>query len=234
MTETYLRDVLQLPESVHAGDFKVELTGGFTDAETATRVGEYVITDQLREAFREALSVVRSAVRDGHSHAAYLHGSFGSGKSHFLTVLRELRDLVSRGLLTQVGQQPVDALPAGHRARSVVEHVARQAEPASRPPSGTVDGAGSRTALAAVAEGAHGHEALVRDAVAYPDPKVPPQRPAGPRIPAARAARCQSENSSRSRRYSSPSVIESMSSRAKKPALSTTRSPSSSSFSSTP
>lgn len=87
MTETYLRDVLQLPESVHAGDFKVELTGGFTDAETAARVGEYVVTDQLREAFREALSVVRSAVRDGHSHAAYLHGSFGSGKSHFLTVL---------------------------------------------------------------------------------------------------------------------------------------------------
>ena len=31
--------------------------------------------------------MVRSAVRDGTSHAAYLHGSFGSGKSHFLTVL---------------------------------------------------------------------------------------------------------------------------------------------------
>ena len=51
------------------------------------RVREYVVTDQLRRAFREALSVVRSAVRDGTSHAAYLHGSFGSGKSHFLTVL---------------------------------------------------------------------------------------------------------------------------------------------------
>ena len=87
MTETYLRDVLNLPEAVHAGDFKVELTGGFTEAATVERVREYVVTDQLRRAFREALSVVRSALRDGNSHAAYLHGSFGSGKSHFLTVL---------------------------------------------------------------------------------------------------------------------------------------------------
>lgn len=87
MTETYLRDVLYLPESVHAGDFKVELTGGFTEAATAERVREYVVTHQLRKAFRAALSMVRSALRDGSSHAAYLHGSFGSGKSHFLTVL---------------------------------------------------------------------------------------------------------------------------------------------------
>ncbi len=85
MAETYLRDVIDMPESVHAGDFKVELTGGFT--ETDARVAEYVVTEQLRAAFGQALSIVRSAVRDGASHAAYLHGSFGSGKSHFLTVL---------------------------------------------------------------------------------------------------------------------------------------------------
>src|SRR5690606_37250119 len=83
--EVYLRDVLDIPESVHAGDFKVELTGGFTQVEA--RVAEYVVTDQLRQAFDKALSIVRAAVRDGTSHAAYLHGSFGSGKSHFLTVL---------------------------------------------------------------------------------------------------------------------------------------------------
>ncbi|WP_019811608.1 hypothetical protein [Saccharomonospora halophila] len=83
--EVYLRDVLDIPETVHAGDFKVELTGGFT--ETEARVAEYVVTDQLRQAFDTALRNVRAAVRDGSSHAAYLHGSFGSGKSHFLTVL---------------------------------------------------------------------------------------------------------------------------------------------------
>nr|WP_237774699.1 PglY protein [Actinosynnema sp. ALI-1.44] len=85
MSDKYLREVLDLPKSVHAGDFKVELTGGFTDVEA--RLSEYVVTDQLRGAFHDALDVVRAATRDGASHAAYLHGSFGSGKSHFLTVL---------------------------------------------------------------------------------------------------------------------------------------------------
>ncbi|KOG25166.1 MULTISPECIES: PglY protein [Streptomyces] len=83
--ELFLRDVIDIKEDVHAGDFKVELTGGFT--ETAARVAEYVVTDQLKLAFGKALGIVRAAVRGGNSHAAYLHGSFGSGKSHFLTVL---------------------------------------------------------------------------------------------------------------------------------------------------
>ncbi|KFU81956.1 hypothetical protein SAMN04489729_1464 [Amycolatopsis lurida] len=87
-TEKYLRDVIQLPESVHAGDFKVELSGGFT--ETAARLDEYVVTDQLRQAFSKSLSIVQAAVRDNTPHAAYLHGSFGSGKSHFLTVLHAI------------------------------------------------------------------------------------------------------------------------------------------------
>ena len=51
--ETFLRDVIDIPEAVHAGDFKVELTGGFT--ETDARVAEYVVTDQLRRAFGKAL-----------------------------------------------------------------------------------------------------------------------------------------------------------------------------------
>jgi hypothetical protein len=83
--EIYLRDVIDIPDSVHAGNFKIDLTKGFV--ETDARVAEYVVTDQLRQAFDKALSLVRAAVRDGASHAAYLHGSFGSGKSHFLTVL---------------------------------------------------------------------------------------------------------------------------------------------------
>ncbi len=104
--ETYLRDVIDMPESVHAGDFKVELTGGFS--ETEARVAEYVVTEQLRAAFGQALSLVRAAVRDGSSHAAYLHGSFGSGKSHFLTVLHAIlnNDPAAR---EKPGLQPVIA-----------------------------------------------------------------------------------------------------------------------------
>lgn len=97
MSETYLRDVIHIPESVHSGDFKVELSGGFD--QTQQRVDEYVVTDQLQEAFRKALSIVQAGVRDGSSHAAYLHGSFGSGKSHFLTVLHAVlnNDPAARG-----------------------------------------------------------------------------------------------------------------------------------------
>lgn len=84
----YLKDVLNLPESVLAGDFKVELSGGF--GESGQRVREYVVTDQLEQAFRKSLGIVKAAVRDNASHAAYLHGSFGSGKSHFLTVLHAI------------------------------------------------------------------------------------------------------------------------------------------------
>ncbi|MFC4035546.1 PglY protein [Streptomyces polygonati] len=84
-SELFLRDVIDIKEDVHAGDFKVELSGGFT--ETDERVAEYVVTDQLQTAFTRALGLVGAAVRTGSSHAAYLHGSFGAGKSHFLTVL---------------------------------------------------------------------------------------------------------------------------------------------------
>ncbi|MHC3454011.1 hypothetical protein [Streptomyces prasinus] len=43
------------------------------------------MTPRLQEQFRSALKLVRGAVRKGASEAAYLHGSFGAGKSHFLT-----------------------------------------------------------------------------------------------------------------------------------------------------
>ncbi|MFD6193700.1 PglY protein [Streptomyces sp. NPDC060275] len=84
-TELFLRDVIDIKEDVHAGDFKVDLSQGFHEADE--RVAEYVVTEQLRKAFRMALGLVAKAVRTGDSHAAYLHGSFGAGKSHFLTVL---------------------------------------------------------------------------------------------------------------------------------------------------
>ncbi|WP_158887127.1 DUF6079 family protein [Amycolatopsis anabasis] len=83
--EVYLRDVLHMPEEVNRGDYKIDLTKGFTA--TDELVDNYVVTDQLRGAFTQALALLRTAVRDGNSHAAYLHGSYGSGKSHFMTVL---------------------------------------------------------------------------------------------------------------------------------------------------
>lgn len=88
--ETFLRDVIEIKEDVHAGDFKVELSEGFSEADR--RVAEYVVTDQLRDAFGQALRLVGAAVRNGKPYTAYLHGSFGAGKSHFLTVLHAVLD----------------------------------------------------------------------------------------------------------------------------------------------
>ncbi|MEV6437653.1 hypothetical protein [Streptomyces anulatus] len=85
-SEITLRDVLDIKEDVLAGDFKVELSRGFSGS-AAGSVEEYVVTEQLRREFDTALRLVRSAVKKNKSHAAYLHGSFGAGKSHFLTVL---------------------------------------------------------------------------------------------------------------------------------------------------
>ncbi|MFJ5894695.1 hypothetical protein ACIQFZ_04320 [Streptomyces sp. NPDC093064] len=81
-----LRDVLDIKEDMLSGDFKVALSEGFTGRDAGS-VDEYVVTEQLQGEFRKALKLVGRALRKNASHAAYLHGSFGAGKSHFLTVL---------------------------------------------------------------------------------------------------------------------------------------------------
>ncbi|MFD6324792.1 hypothetical protein ACFWOL_18410 [Streptomyces sp. NPDC058442] len=88
---TVLRDVLDIKEDVLSGDFKVALSEGFTGRDAGS-IDEYVVTEQLQGEFRRALKLVGSALRKNASHAAYLHGSFGSGKSHFLTVLHAVLD----------------------------------------------------------------------------------------------------------------------------------------------
>lgn len=82
---TLLRDLIEIPERVHRGDFVLKLTEGVLDPAATLR--DYVVTEQLVEAFDKALSLVESAVRARASKATYLHGSFGSGKSHFMAVL---------------------------------------------------------------------------------------------------------------------------------------------------
>ncbi|MFI5650514.1 hypothetical protein ACIA71_04800 [Streptomyces anulatus] len=81
-----LRDVLDIKEDAHAGDFKIELSQGF-GGKAAGSVTDYVVTEQLAKEFDRALRLIRGAVRKNTSYAAYLHGSFGAGKSHFLSVL---------------------------------------------------------------------------------------------------------------------------------------------------
>ncbi|HTR90624.1 MAG TPA: hypothetical protein VMI73_02660 [Trebonia sp.] len=55
--------------------------------EDKSTVTDYVVTDSLAGNFDKALGLIKSAVETGQSRAAYLDGSFGSGKSHFMAVL---------------------------------------------------------------------------------------------------------------------------------------------------
>ncbi|NMO57591.1 phage resistance protein [Actinoplanes sp. TBRC 11911] len=80
---TLLRDLIDIPVSVGDSDFVVTASQG-------ADLGRYVVTDDLRRDFDEALSMVAHAVQSGRSQAKFLHGSFGSGKSHFMAVLREI------------------------------------------------------------------------------------------------------------------------------------------------
>lgn len=97
---TLLRDVIDIPEQSHAGDFVLRLTEGVDQAHLAETLGEYVVTDDLRGAFDKALGTVAAAVTSGRSKGVYIHGSFGSGKSHFMAVLHALlgNNSTARGL----------------------------------------------------------------------------------------------------------------------------------------
>lgn len=86
-------DIFNIPEAVHQGDFVLRLTEGLKAERRKQTLRDYVVTPQLVQSFEQALSLIGSAVMGNSSKGAYLHGSFGSGKSHFMAVL----DMVLEG-----------------------------------------------------------------------------------------------------------------------------------------
>lgn len=92
MTKT-LGDIFEIPEAVHQGDFVLRLTEGLQADRRKATLAQYVVTPQLVECFDQALSLIGSAVSGNSSKGAYVHGSFGSGKSHFMAVV----DLILEG-----------------------------------------------------------------------------------------------------------------------------------------
>ncbi len=85
---TLLRDLIDIPEQVHQGDFVLRLSEGLEKGKETLR--SYVVTPQLSKSFVEAARLVGAAVKERSSKGALLHGSFGSGKSHFMAVLHLL------------------------------------------------------------------------------------------------------------------------------------------------
>jgi hypothetical protein len=93
-----LRDVIEIPDHVGAEDYVLRLTDSVDDDAVAQTLSDYVVTPALVEAFDTALGLVADAIRSGVSRGAFLTGSFGSGKSHFMAVLFALlrRDAPAR------------------------------------------------------------------------------------------------------------------------------------------
>ena len=87
---TQLRDVLDIPLQARAEDYVLRLTDSVDDAAVAQTVADYVVTDALAAAFDQALGLVAESIQSGISRGAFLTGSFGSGKSHFMAVLYAL------------------------------------------------------------------------------------------------------------------------------------------------
>lgn len=87
---TLLRDVLVIPERAGAEDYVLRLTDSVGVASAARTLDDYVVTPALGDAFDAALGLVAEAVTSGVSRGAFLTGSFGSGKSHFMAVLHAL------------------------------------------------------------------------------------------------------------------------------------------------
>jgi hypothetical protein len=82
---TLLRELIEIPEHVQKDDFVLRLSEGVVDP--AGTLGQYVVTPELVRCFDQALDFIRDAVARRTSKATYLHGSFGTGKSHFMAVL---------------------------------------------------------------------------------------------------------------------------------------------------
>lgn len=86
MTNLTIRDTFDLPAEIPPCIVKIM---DFDDDQTMQEnIRDYVITDTVAaEMERLADRIIASCVRHGAGEGHYLHGSFGSGKSHFMAIL---------------------------------------------------------------------------------------------------------------------------------------------------
>ena len=106
-----VKDLFKLPAAIQRIQFVETLADAVKDPQGTA--DKYVVTPALGEAFDKALALVGSALRHHRSQAAYVHGSFGSGKSHFMALLSLLLD----------GQEDAWRIPELHALRPKHEFV---------------------------------------------------------------------------------------------------------------
>lgn len=83
-----LRDAIDIPLAVHDDDFVLQIHRA-QEAASQT-LADYVVTQSIAEAFDKGLTLVEATLSSGSSKGAFIHGSFGSGKSHYMAVMHLL------------------------------------------------------------------------------------------------------------------------------------------------
>ena len=94
---TLLKDVIEIPTRPKEEDYVLRLTDSIGSG-AAAALDQYVVTKDLADSFDQALGLVAEAIGSHVSRGAFLTGSFGSGKSHFMAVLHAIlrQDPVAR------------------------------------------------------------------------------------------------------------------------------------------
>jgi hypothetical protein len=105
-----LREAIHIPEAVHDDDFVLRIHEAQEAADRT--LADYVVTESIASAFDDALGLVSASLSTGASKGAFVHGSFGAGKSHFMAIL-ELLVTQHRGARELSGLQAVVAKHAG-------------------------------------------------------------------------------------------------------------------------
>lgn len=80
-----LQEILKLPDRIRNADFVVRIAEGVEHPDTL--LDRYAVTPDIHTAFQDALDLTQEAVLGKVSRGAYIHGSFGAGKSQFMGVL---------------------------------------------------------------------------------------------------------------------------------------------------
>ncbi|WP_277210618.1 DUF6079 family protein [Isoptericola croceus] len=84
-----LRDAIHIKPQVHDDDFVLQISR--ISQAHAQMVRDYVVTEEIAAQFDEGLGLVAAAMTGpNRSKGAFVHGSFGSGKSHYMAVMHLL------------------------------------------------------------------------------------------------------------------------------------------------
>lgn len=84
---TLWKDVIHIPEAHQDDRFVLKLSNVHDEERAQEIIQTYVVTDAVRKSFEEALGGIAAAVQGQERRGYFLHGTFGSGKSHFMAIL---------------------------------------------------------------------------------------------------------------------------------------------------